>query len=91
MRIAVLGGGNGSFAAAGDFALAGHEVRHWRRDKNAVAAHRAQGGCIVVKDFAGRLDFDQRDAIRDLQAKNGMVPDGHPTPALLQRLGINLQ
>jgi lytic murein transglycosylase len=45
----------------------------------------------AVKDFAGRLDFDQRDAIRDLQAKNGMVPDGHPTPALLARLGINLQ
>ena len=32
MRIAVLGGGNGSFAAAGDLALAGHEVRLWRRD-----------------------------------------------------------
>jgi opine dehydrogenase len=39
MRIAVLGGGNGSFAAAGDLALAGHEVRMWRRDKAAVAAH----------------------------------------------------
>jgi opine dehydrogenase len=37
MRIAVLGGGNGSFAAAGDLALAGHEVRMWRRDKGAVA------------------------------------------------------
>jgi lytic murein transglycosylase len=45
----------------------------------------------AVKDFAGRLDFDQRDAIRDLQVKNGMVPDGHPTPALLEKLGINLQ
>src|SRR5436190_1431989 len=32
MKIAVLGGGNGSLAAAGDFALAGHEVRLWRRD-----------------------------------------------------------
>ena len=32
MRIAVLGGGNGSFAAAGDMALAGHDVRLWRRD-----------------------------------------------------------
>ncbi len=51
MRIAVLGGGNGSFAAAGDFALAGHEVRLWRRDRAAVAAHRAAGGTIVVKDF----------------------------------------
>ena len=32
VKIAVLGGGNGSFAAAGDFALQGHEVRLWRRD-----------------------------------------------------------
>jgi opine dehydrogenase len=56
MRIAVLGGGNGSFAAAGDFALAGHEVRMWRRDKDAVAAHRAVGGRILVKDFSGRHD-----------------------------------
>ena len=49
MRIAVLGGGNGSFAAAGDFALAGHEVRFWRRDKSALAAQRAAGGTILVK------------------------------------------
>ena len=34
-----LGGGNGSFAAAGDMALAGHDVRLWRRDRAAVAAH----------------------------------------------------
>ena len=54
MKIAVLGGGNGSFAAAGDFALAGHEVRLWRRDMQAVAAHRAAGGSITVKDFAGK-------------------------------------
>ncbi len=53
MRIAVLGGGNGSFAAAGDFALAGHEVRLWRRDKAAVEAHCADGGTIALKDFAG--------------------------------------
>jgi len=56
MRIAVLGGGNGSFAAAGDFALAGHEVKLWRRDKSAVAAHRAAGGTIVIKDFSGRRE-----------------------------------
>ena len=56
MKIAVLGGGNGSFAAAGDFALAGHEVRLWRRDKDSVAAHRAAGSRIVVKDHNGRHD-----------------------------------
>ena len=31
MQIAVLGGGNGSFAAAADMAAAGHEVRLTRR------------------------------------------------------------
>jgi len=44
-----------------------------------------------VKDFAGRLDFDQRDAIREVQAKYGVVPDGHPTPALLARIGIDVR
>ena len=48
MKIAVLGGGNGSFAAAGDFALQGHEVRLWRRDAAQVAAHRAAGSRITA-------------------------------------------
>jgi opine dehydrogenase len=56
LKIAVLGGGNGSFAAAGDFALAGHEVRLWRRNPGDVEAHRAQGGTITVIDRAGRRD-----------------------------------
>jgi opine dehydrogenase len=56
MRIAVLGGGNGSFAAAGDFALQGHDVRLWRRDAAAVAAHREAGSRIVVKDAKGSHD-----------------------------------
>ncbi len=54
MRIAVLGGGNGSVAAAGEFALAGHETRLWRRDKKAVVAHAAAGDRILLKDFRGR-------------------------------------
>ncbi|HUC63942.1 MAG TPA: NAD/NADP octopine/nopaline dehydrogenase family protein [Stellaceae bacterium] len=37
MRIAVLGGGNGSYAAAADLAEQGHEVRLWRRDAAAFA------------------------------------------------------
>src|SRR3954469_15479254 len=56
MRIAVLGGGNGSFAAAGDFALQGYDVRLWRRDATAVAAHRANNSRIAVKDANGRHD-----------------------------------
>jgi opine dehydrogenase len=72
MKIAVLGGGNGSFAAAGDFALQGHEVRLWRRDVDAVAAHRAAGGTITVKDFADHheaklalITNDMAEAVKD--------------------------
>jgi len=56
VKIAVLGGGNGSFAAAGDFALQGHEVRLWRRDARQVAAQQAEGSHILVKDVSGRHD-----------------------------------
>ncbi|TAM94409.1 MAG: glycerol-3-phosphate dehydrogenase [Rhizobiaceae bacterium] len=38
MEIAVLGGGNGSHAAAVDFTEAGHRVRFWRRDRKAFGA-----------------------------------------------------
>jgi len=41
-----------------------------------------------IADFAGHLDFDQRDAVRDLQQRFGMRPDGHPGRAFLGRLGI---
>jgi opine dehydrogenase len=56
VKIAVLGGGNGSFAAAGDFALGGHDVRLWRRDVAEVAKHRSAGSRILVKDAHGRHD-----------------------------------
>ena len=56
MKIAVLGGGNGSFAAAGDFALQGHDVRLWRRDARLVAQHREAGSRIALKDSRGRHD-----------------------------------
>jgi opine dehydrogenase len=70
----MLGGGNGSFAAAGDFALQGHEVRLWRRDVAAVTEHRANGSRILVKDVHGRHDVqlalvttDIGDAIREAE------------------------
>ena len=53
MQIAVLGGGNGSFAAAGDLTMAGHEVRLWRRDAQAVAAHRDAGSPHPGEGFQG--------------------------------------
>ena len=54
----MLGGGNGSFAAAGDFALQGHEVRLWRRDAAQVTAHVAAGSRILVKDANGQHDVE---------------------------------
>ena len=83
--IAVLGGGNGSFAAAGDFALAGHEVRLWRRDMQAVAAHRAAGGAITVKDFAGRHEAKPALITTDMaEAVKGAELILCPAPATAQ-------
>jgi opine dehydrogenase len=74
LKIAVLGGGNGSFAAAGDFALQSHHVRLWRRDAAQVAAHRAAGSRIILKDANGRHEVqlalvttDMAEAISDAE------------------------
>jgi opine dehydrogenase len=74
LRIAVLGGGNGSFAAAGDFTLQGHDVSLWRRDEAQIASHRAAGSRIILKDANGRHDVqlalttsDIAEAIRDAE------------------------
>jgi opine dehydrogenase len=97
MRIAVLGGGNGSFAAAGDFALAGHDTRLWRRDKPAVAEHRASGSKIVVKDFAGRHEAtlslvtnDIADAVRDAELILCPAP-AHAQPDIAKTLAPHLK
>ncbi len=85
MKIAVLGGGNGSFAAAGDFALSGHEVRLWRRDSAQVAAHRAAGSRIVVKDHNGRHDMKLALVTTDIaEAVNGVELILCPAPAFAQ-------
>jgi opine dehydrogenase len=68
VKIAVLGGGNGSYAAAGDFALAGHEVRLWRRDATAIAELVAAGSTLTVKDFAGRRDASLGSATPEIAA-----------------------
>jgi len=44
-----------------------------------------------VNDFEGHIDFDLRDNIRAEQVKFGMLSDGNPTAALLERLGIELR
>jgi opine dehydrogenase len=86
LKIAVLGGGNGSFAAAGDFALQGHDVRLWRRDAAEVAEHRSGGSRIVLKDANDRHEVqlalvttDVAEAIRDAELILC------PTPAFAQQ------
>jgi peptidoglycan lytic transglycosylase B len=41
-----------------------------------------------VLDFEGHIDFDLRDNIRAEQKKMGMLPDGNPTAAFLDKLGV---
>jgi opine dehydrogenase len=86
MKIAVLGGGNGSFAATGDMALAGHDVRLWRRDLDAVKAHNAAGGTIVVKDVRGRHEAKPASITNDIAAAvSGSELILCPTPATAQQ------
>ena len=85
MKIAVLGGGNGSFAAAGDFALSGHEVRLWRRDADQIAAHRAAGSRILVKDHNGCHDVTLALLTTDIaEAVDGTELILCPAPAFAQ-------
>jgi opine dehydrogenase len=85
VRIAVLGGGNGSFAAAGDFTLHGHDVRLWRRDAKMVAAHRAAGSRIALKDSNGRHDVELALVTSDIaEAVAGAELILCPAPAYAQ-------
>jgi opine dehydrogenase len=86
LKIAVLGGGNGSFAAAGDFTLRGHEIRLWRRDAAAVNAHRVEGSRIAVKDSKGRHDAKLALVTADIaEAVRGVELILCPAPAFAQR------
>ena len=51
MRIAVLGGGNGAFAAAADFAEAGHAVTLWRTRATEIG-----DGRIRIRDARGERE-----------------------------------
>ena len=61
--------------------------RQLSRDQRIALQRKLAELGYRVRDFEGRIDFDLRDSIRDVQAKFGMVADGHPTAALLDRLG----
>ena len=56
MKIAILGGGHGCYAAAADLAEAGHQVRLWRRDAAALQPV-VDTGSIVLKDAQGTREI----------------------------------
>jgi 2-polyprenyl-6-methoxyphenol hydroxylase-like FAD-dependent oxidoreductase len=71
MKIAILGGGHGCYAAAADLSEKGHEVRLWRRDAAALQAVQ-QAGSITLKDAAGTRDVPIALATADIaQALRG--------------------
>jgi len=58
-----------------------------REERVALQRRLADLG-YKVEDFTGHLDFDLRDAVRNLQQRFGMIPDGHPSRAFLDRVGV---
>ena len=84
MKIAVLGGGHGCYAAAADLAEAGHEVRLWRRDAQALAPV-VQSGSITLKDADGAREVPLALATPDIgQAVRGAQLLLVPSPAVAQ-------
>src|SRR5437763_14991730 len=84
MKIAILGGGHGCYAAAADLSEAGHEVRLWRRDAAALQAV-IETGSIILKDSDGPRPVRIARATADLGAAlEGAALIVIPSPALAQ-------
>jgi len=65
------------------------EDRQLSRDARVALQKRLAALGYKVNEFDGHIDFDLRDNIRAEQKKLGMVPDGNPTPLLLEKLGVS--
>jgi membrane-bound lytic murein transglycosylase B len=63
------------------------DVQPSRRERIALE-RRLAALRYKVGDFDGHLDFAMRDAIRELQTQFGMLPDGYPGRAFLERVGV---
>lgn len=84
MKIAILGGGHGCYAAAADLAEAGHHVRLWRRDAQALQPLIAAGS-IVLKDGHGPREVPIARATADIgEALAGAQLIVIPSPAIAQ-------
>jgi len=65
--------------------------RQLSRDARVALQKKLAALGYKVNEFEAHIDFDLRDNIRAEQKKLGMVPDGAPTPALLEKLGVSPQ
>lgn len=84
MKIAILGGGHGCYAAAADLSEQGHEVRLWRRDAAALQPV-IDNGCITLKDAQGTREVRIAQATADIGAAlQGAELVALPTPATAQ-------
>lgn len=84
MKIAILGGGHGCYAAAADLSEQGHEVRLWRRDAAALQPVLDHGS-ITLKDARGVRDVPLARATADIGAAlHGAELVLLPTPATAQ-------
>jgi len=84
MKIAILGGGHGCYAAAADLSEAGHAVRLWRRDAAALKPV-IDAGSIVLKDSDGARAVKIAGATADIaQALDGAQLIVIPSPAIAQ-------
>lgn len=85
MDIAVLGGGNGCYAAAVDLTEQGHKVRFWRRNKDAFQKVLSKQA-INVKDQKGLREVNLQLATTDLkEAVQGAKLIVIPLPAFTQK------
>lgn len=85
MDIAVLGGGNGSMAAALDLSEQGHSVRLWRRNAAALSELRARDNTLMLKDFRGERPVRITVVTPDIgEAITGADLIVCPTPATAQ-------
>ncbi|MEX0284473.1 MAG: NAD/NADP octopine/nopaline dehydrogenase family protein [Paracoccaceae bacterium] len=85
MKIAVLGGGNGSMAAAADLTDQGHEVTLWRRNASALAGLQAADNTLTLKDFRGERPVQLAGVDADIGAAvAGAELIVCPTPATAQ-------
>lgn len=85
MEIAVLGGGNGSMAAAADLTDQGHRVRYWRRNRDGVEALRAADNTLTLRDFKGSRPVRLAQVTDDIGAAvSGAALILCPTPATAQ-------